>query len=151
MADSEETLTELVDELNASERFSFDTETTSTDQMTCRLVGLSFSTEPGKGWYLPVGHSEGKQLPLERVIERLGPIFEDESKAKSAHNANFDITVLENVGIRVRNLNFDTMLAAHVSGRKSIGLKALALELLHEEMTPITDLIGTGRKQITMA
>ena len=76
--------------------------------------------------------------------------MENPSIQKAAHNANYDITVLENHDISVRNLAFDTMLAAHFSGRKSIGLKQLSLECLHEEMTPITDLIGTGRNQKTM-
>ena len=149
--DTEAALDDLVTELTKSGGFAFDTETTSTNAITAELVGLSFSFEAGRGWYVPVGHIAGEQLPLQQVLERLGPLFDDENVAKAAHNANYDMTVLAGHGIRVRNLDFDTMLAAHVSGRKAIGLKALALEYFNEEMTPISDLIGTGRKQVTMA
>ena len=149
--DSEETMSELVRELTSAQGFAFDTETTSTNAMEAELVGLSFSTGPGLGWYVPVGHREGTQLPLDQVLGRLGPIFGMEEVPKLAHNANYDLTVLARYGIEVRNLHFDTMLAAHVSGRKAIGLKALALEYFNEEMTPISELIGTGRKQVTMA
>ena len=148
---TEAALDDLIRELTNVGSFAFDTETTSTNAISAGLVGLSFSTEAGKGWYVPVGHDEGKQLPLQHVLERIGPLFEDENVAKAAHNANYDVTVLAGHGIRVRNLDFDTMLAAHLSGRKAIGLKELALEYFNEEMTPITDLIGTGRKQVTMA
>ena len=151
LVDSEETLEELAQELTSAHGFAFDTETTSTNAMEAELVGLSFSTGPGGGWYVPVGHVEGRQLPLDQVLGRLGPIFEMEDVPKVAHNANYDMTVLANYGIQVRNLEFDTMLAAHVSGRKAIGLKALALECFNEEMTPITELIGTGKKQVSMA
>ena len=63
-----------------------------------------------------------------------------------------DMTVLANYGINVERIAFDTMIAAHLCGRTrtSIGLKPLALSLLHEDMTPIEDLIGRGRNQITM-
>ena len=149
--DTEALLEELVGELATPSGFSFDTETTSTDPMLAELVGISFSIAPGRGWYVPVGHLDGNQLPLDRVLETLRPILESETIPKSAHNANYDMTVLANYGVNVRNLAFDTMLAAHVSGRKAIGLKALALDYFNEEMVPITDLIGTGRKQITMA
>ncbi|MCH8309957.1 MAG: DNA polymerase I [Chloroflexi bacterium] len=151
IVDTEEALEELAEELSKPHGFSFDTETDSLDPMKARLVGLSFSNSPQKAWYVPVGHNEGKQIPMERVLERLGPILADPDIPKVAHNANYDMMVLENQGVSLQGLELDTMLAAHASGRKSVGLKALALELFHEEMMPITDLIGKGRKQITMA
>ena len=151
IVDTEEALEALAKELGTAEGFAFDTETTSKDAMAARLVGLSFSTDTGKSWYVPVGHDEEGQLPMDRVLGILGPVLADDSVPKVAHNANYDITVLTNHGVEVNNLAFDTMLAAHISGRKAIGLKALALECLNEEMTPISELIGTGRKQITMA
>ena len=151
VVDTPEALTTLVKELDSPGGFAFDTETTTLNAMAADLVGLSFSNAPNRGWYVPVGHDEGKQLPLEQVLDSLGPILESEAVPKVAHNANYDMTVLARYGIQVKNLAFDTMLAAHIGGRKAIGLKALALECLHIEMTPISELIGTGRKQITMA
>ena len=118
--------------------------------MRARLVGLSFSTEPYRGWYAPLAHEEGVQLPMEEALGALAPIFEDPEVPKTAHNANYDMMVLENHGVRVEGLAFDTMLAAHAAGRPAVGLKNLALDMLGEEMTPITELIGRGRKQVTM-
>ena len=150
IVDTEDALSAMVAELDSPSGFSFDTETTSTDPMAADLVGLSFSNAPGVAWYVPVGHREGRQLPQDHVLAALKPLFESEDVPKAAHNANYDVTVLANHGVQVRNLQFDTMLAAHFAGRQAIGLKALALDLFHHEMTPITDLLGRGRKQLTM-
>ena len=129
--------------------FAFDTETTSLDAMQAELVGMSFSTSPGRSWYVPVGHKEGEQLPLEQVLARVRTLMESEDLAKCAHNANYDVTVLANHGIQCRNVDFDTMIAAHLLGKAHLGLKSLSLDVLGLEMTPISQLIGTGRKQIT--
>ena len=150
IVDTEEALESLVSAIATPEGFSFDTETTSQSPMLARLVGLSFSVEPHSGWYVPVGHAEGAQLPFEVVLDVLGPVFADPGVPKTAHNANYDMMVLENYGVKVEGLAFDTMLAAHAAGHSQVGLKNLALEFFREEMTPISDLIGKGRKQITM-
>ena len=161
VVDTEAALEAMLSALEASEIVAFDTETTSQTAMLAELVGLSFSNEEGKGWYVPVGHEEGQQLGREYVLERLRPMLEsekvelaasDKKYALAAHNANYDMTVLANYGINVERIAFDTMIAAHLCGRTrtSIGLKPLALSLLHEDMTPIEDLIGRGRNQVTM-
>ena len=161
VVDTEAALDAMLSALEASEIVAFDTETTSQTAMLAELVGLSFSNEQGKGWYVPVGHEEGQQLERDYVLERLRPMLEsgkaglaadDKKYALAAHNANYDMTVLANYGINVEGIAFDTMIAAHLCGRTrtSIGLKPLALSLLHEDMTPIEDLIGRGRNQITM-
>ena len=121
------------------------------DPLRSDLVGLSFATAPGQAWYVPVGHVEGSQLPRERVLERLAPVLRNAALPKVAHKANYDVTLLTNLGVEVGNVAFDTMLAAHLLGRKAIGLKNLALDLLGVEMTPIEELIGSGRKQVTFA
>ena len=144
IVDTEKALESLVSAIATPEGFSFDTETTSQNPMEARLVGLSFSVEPHAGWYVPVGHAEGTQLPMDAVLGALGPIFTDEGVPKTAHNANYDMMVLENHGITVEGLAFDTMLAAHAAGHSSVGLKNLALNFFGEEMTPISNLIGTG-------
>ena len=197
VVDTEAALEAMLSALEASEIVAFDTETTSQTAMLAELVGLSFSNEEGKGWYVPVGHEEGQQLGRDYVLERLRPMLEsgkvgqaandkkcalaasdkkyalaaddkryalaaddkkyalaasDKRYALAAHNANYDMTVLANYGINVEGIAFDTMIAAHLCGRTrtSIGLKPLALSLLQEDMTPIEDLIGRGRNQVTM-
>ena len=151
VVDTEAALDAMLSALEASEIVAFDTETTSQTAMLAELVGLSFSNEDGKGWYVPVGHEEGQQLERDYVLDRLRPMLDSEKVELAAHNANYDMTVLANYGIDVK-IAFDTMIAAHLCGRTrtSVGLKPLALSLLHEDMTPIEDLIGRGRNQVTM-
>lgn len=151
VVDTTDALEEMVRALEASEFVAFDTETTSQTAMLAELVGLSFSNEDGKGWYVPVGHEEGEQLGRDDVLDRLRPLLESGKVALAAHNANYDMTVLGNYGIDVK-IAFDTMIAAHLCGRTrtSVGLKPLALSMLKEDMTPIEELIGRGRNQITM-
>lgn len=132
--------------------FAFDTETDSTDPMRARLVGISLAVSPGEAWYLPVGHRQGSNLPLKAVQEHLGPVLADPQVGKYAHHAKYDMEVLARHGIRVRGLAFDTMLAEWLCNPSSqnLGLKNLAWVRLGEEMTPITQLLGKGKEQITM-
>ena len=146
---TQEQLEAMVQELREAGSFAFDTETTDLDPMRADLVGLSFATAPGHAWYIPVGHQQGNQLPLEQVLAEVRPLMESAQLGKSAHNANFDLMMLAKYGIKTQNVDHDTMIAAHLLDRTGIGLKNLALEVLGEEMTPITKLIGTGRKKIT--
>ncbi len=149
-----EELDETATKLAAVDSFAFDTETASLGPMTAPLVGISLAFEPGRAYYIPVGHiilDEVSQLPLEQVVSRLSPIFEDAGKSKLAHNAKFDMMVLAAHGINVKGLSFDTQIAAHLLSEKSLTLKALAFNRLAVEMTPITALIGTGTKQVSMA
>jgi len=143
-------LDELIAELRAVHPFAIDLETTGKEPMYARLVGLSFSCELGKAYYVPVGHRLGAQLPLNQVLERLRPVIEDQNIAKTAHNGKYDMMVLSQYGIELQNLGFDTMIAAYLLGEKALGLKPLAFGKLGLEMTPITDLIGTGAKQVSM-
>ncbi len=147
-------LDKLAGELTAAKTFAFDTETTGLNPMRAGLVGISLAMKPGQAYYIPVGHTvldAVTQLPGEQVINKLRPIFEDEKITKLAHNAKFDMMVLAEAGVDMRGLNFDSMIAAHLLGEKSVGLKALAFGKLGVEMTPITSLIGSGAKQISMA
>lgn len=147
-------LDELLNRLSAAKSFAFDLETTSVNAMLAQPVGISLSPVPGEAYYIPVGHvgwGQVEQLPLEQVLSRLKLPLEDASLAKFAHNGKYDITVLAEYGVTVNNLTFDTMVAAYLLGEKSLGLKALAFSRLGIEMTPITTLIGSGAKQISMS
>ncbi|MBM3156436.1 MAG: DNA polymerase I, partial [Chloroflexi bacterium] len=94
IVDTIEALEEVIRALSAAESFTFDVETTSIEPRQAALVGISLSTSPGRAWYLPVGHSAGRQLFLEQVISRLKPLLEDQKTAKIAHNGKYDMTVL---------------------------------------------------------
>ncbi|MFH1709850.1 MAG: DNA polymerase I, partial [bacterium] len=103
-------------------------------------------------YYVPVGHNKGKQLDLKKVLAALKPVLENADIPKYGQNLKYDIEVLYNHGINVRGLAFDTMIAAYTLDPTSkIGLKNLAHGLLGKKMIEITELIGTGAKQITMA
>lgn len=144
-------LMQMVKAIATSAGFAFDTETTGTNPMRAALVGLSFSNAGGKAWYVPVGHNEGTQIQFEKALATLRTVFEDPKIPKTAHNANFDMMVLEEAGIHPQGITFDSMIAAALCNRRAIGLKQLAFDCFHIEMMPITDLIGTGRNQVTMA
>jgi DNA polymerase-1 len=149
-----EQLDALIDDIRAAGRLALDTETTSQTAMLAKLVGISLSVRPYEAWYIPVGHTsqEGDttQLPFAQVIERLAPVLADPSIRKTGHNLKYDMIVLANAGAPVDGVEHDTMIAAYLLGEAGIGLKALAFSELGVEMTPISELIGTGRKQITM-
>src|SRR2546429_7226673 len=93
------------------------------------------------------------QLPLAYVLEKLRPILEDARIEKYMHNAKFDMLILARYGIKVRGLAFDTMVGAYLTdpGRRGLGLKDQAFQRLGIVMTPISELIGTGSKMISMA
>jgi DNA polymerase-1 len=101
---------------------------------------------------VPVGHQEDRNLELSLVAEKVAPLLRDPNVAKVAHNANYDLTVLAEHGLEVAPVTCDTMIAEWLINpeSRSLGLKSLAWTRLGIEMTPIEDLIGSGRKQITM-
>lgn len=147
-------LRDLVAKLESATTIAFDTETTSTDQMAAGLVGISLSVDGETGYYIPVGHLEGEQLPLDTVLEALRPALTDPKIGKVAHNAVYDLVVLRQVGLDVTPITFDTMVAEWVldplQSPNDLGLKRMAYQKLGINMTPITELIGTGKHQTTM-
>ncbi|HIQ01221.1 MAG TPA: DNA polymerase I [Anaerolineales bacterium] len=148
-----EQLAALVERLSRAPTITFDTETTSPDPMRADLVGLALTDRKGEGWYIPVAHQQGAQLSPTEVLEAVRPLLEDPRLPKQAHNAKYDLEVLARHGVRVQGLAFDTMIAEWLTdpASRNLGLKNLAFARLGVEMAPLRDLIGSGRKQITMA
>lgn len=151
--DTPEALAELVTVLAAAQVIALDTETTSTDPMLARLVGVSLAVGPEEGYYLPVGHQTlDAQLGLEEVLNALRPALTDPAKIKIGHNLKYDALVLRNAGLDVRPLSFDTMIAQWLIDPTSrLGLKDIVEEQLGLSMTHIEDLIGKGKNQRSMA
>ncbi len=151
--DTEEALRGLVARLDQGREWTIDLETTGKDPISADLVGIALSTEPGIGYYIPVGHLEGTQLPRTQVLEALRPWFEREDAPKIGHNIKYDLVVLRRQGYDLRGITIDTMIAAYVlnPAQRGLGLKDQAALRFGVHMTPITELIGTGKHQRTMA
>jgi DNA polymerase-1 len=159
LVNTPEMLRVLVSSLRRAGAFAMDTESTSEDPWQAELVGLSFAMAAGEAYYIPVGHTPtledqeaNTQLPKQEVLDALKPVLEDPTLGKYMHNAKYDMLLLARQKINVRGLAFDTMLGAYLTdpGRRGLGLKDQVFQRLGHLMTPITELIGTGSKAITM-
>ncbi len=178
LVESEEALAEVIALCERAPLLAFDVETTSTDPMQARLVGVALSWDPGHSAYVsilasdqapapsvaalplfaalteqqPEDRAAPAGLPLAVARRMLGPLLANPAVPKAAHNASYDITVLAEAGMPVAGLTWDTMLAAWLCdpGSHNLGLKDQARLRLGIEMTPIETLIGKGKAQITM-
>ncbi|HEY7889126.1 MAG TPA: DNA polymerase I [Steroidobacteraceae bacterium] len=128
-------------------------ETTSLDYMHAEIVGLSFCVEPGIAAYLPLGHDYAgapPQLDRARSLEALKPILEDPEKPKLGHHLKFDAHAMQNHGIRLAGLRYDTMLESYVWN--SVGTRhdmdAAALCYLGRRTITYEDVTGKGAKRI---
>ena len=93
---------------------SVDVETTSEQPVQAKLVGISLCAEEGKACYIPVGHTEGMQLPKMEVLATLRPILEDESVSKIGQNIKYDVIVFKKEGVELYGIVCDTMLASYL-------------------------------------
>jgi DNA polymerase I len=160
--DSDMSLSELVSQLGQASDIAIELETTLSLQrkgimgggLAAELVGIAASPASGKAFYVPLAHrglNQPEQLPLVRVIVELKPIVESSNIGKIAYNGKHAMRVLADYGIGLENLSFDAMIAAYLLGEKNLGLKALAFNRLGIEISSLGDLIGTGKKQVSLA
>lgn len=143
-----------LEKLKASSLFAFDTETTSLNYMAARVVGVSFSVEPGKAAYVPFGHDyidAPEQLSEALVFEKLKPILEDPAQLKVGQNLKYDANVLKNHGITLRGIAYDTMLESYVHNSTSTrhDMDSLALAYLGHNTIHFEEIAGKGAKQLT--
>ncbi|MDQ4099815.1 MAG: DNA polymerase I, partial [Chloroflexota bacterium] len=150
LVNDEAQLQRLADRIRTAGEIAFDVETDSTDPQRAGLVGIAVATSPTESFYVPVGHNEGSQLPLDAVRSALDEAFGTDGLKFYAHHGKYDLHVLTRHGFAKRPLAFDTMIAAYLLGETSLRLKELAFTKLGIQMTEITELIGTGRNQATM-
>ncbi|WP_312633550.1 DNA polymerase I [Pseudescherichia sp.] len=150
----EPTLNEWIARLKRAPVFAFDTETDSLDNVSAQLVGLSFATEPGLAAYVPVAHDyldAPEQLSRDRVLELLKPLLEDEKALKVGQNLKFDRGILQNYGIELRGIAFDTMLESYildsVAGRHD--MDSLSARWLKHQTVTFEQIAGKGKNQLT--
>ncbi len=150
-------LTKLIKTLKKVTRLSVDLETTSTNPMEAEIVGISFSWEANKGVYIPIQYPSmqkslfGDDDKLE-YLHILKPVLEHEHIPKCGQNIKYDMLILRRYGIELKNIVFDTMVAAFLiqPDSRSYKLDKLSQQYLNYRMQPIEDLIGKGKNQIGM-
>lgn len=148
LIETREELEKLISYLKKYAEISFDTETTHIRPLLADPVGIGFSVKAKEAFYVPLN---GK-LSRSEVIETLTPLFQDPKLGFYAHNAKYDLHILANIGVHVTTLCFDTILASYLlnSASRRHSLDALSLQYFGKVKTAIKELIGSGKKEISM-
>ena len=142
---------ELAEYLYKKELIVFDTETDSLNMFHNNIAGVSFSSKEGEGFFIslyPVNSEKLIANPDERLsindfTKTFKKIFENKKIKKVCQNAKFDIAVMRNLGIKVENFYFDTMLASYViDPDQKHGMDDLSVKYLKYKPIPLSDLIG---------
>ena len=144
----------FLEELGSQSRICFDLETTGLDELTADIVGWAFCWEPGHGWYLPVRGPQGsKLLDPDTVRDALRPVIENPEIEKTNQNIKYDMLVLRRAGLELAGIGVDPMIGHFLldAGARSHSLAALSEKYLNHTMIPISDLIGKGKNQKSMA
>ena len=160
---SEDALNRFLNEVGKKSMFALDLETTSLDPLSADIVGLSFSWEACKAYYIPVRFpdenrtgdlfNDQAEKRQDEIITLLKPVLENPGIRKCGQNIKYDWRVLKHHGVDLQGVDFDTMVAAYLVNPTSrqFNMDALSLEYLRLKKIPTTDLIGTGKTQISMA
>ena len=151
---SVEQLDNWIATLSKADLIAIDTETTSLNYMEAELVGISFAVEVGKAAYLPLSHDyvdAPEQLDKAMVFEKLTPLLENEAIKKVGQNLKYDISIFANAGIKLKGVQFDTMLESYVfnSVASKHNMDDLALKYLGHKNISFEEIAGKGAKQLT--
>ncbi len=146
---------EIEDWMKQSEEigeFAIDTETTSLDPHTAKLVGISISNRIGKACYIPLNHVNGNNLDENKVLSLLKKYLEDNSIKKIGQNIKFDFIVFYHRGITLNSME-DTMLMSYTldAGKNRHNMDTLSEIHLGHKTIKYKDLVGTGKKQLNFS
>lgn len=148
----DQAIEDFIKKIIAKKEICIDTETTGIDANNVQLVGLSFSNTTHTGYYLPVANDGDGADGAKHILEKLKPLFEDETITWIGQNLKYDFLVLKWYGVILKGKTFDTMLAHYViepEGRRSMDI--LSEQFLGYAPVSIENLIGKkGKNQGTM-
>ena len=149
-----ERLEEWVNRLSSVTFFAIDTETTSIDYMSAKLVGVSFAVGVGDAAYLPLAHDYvgvPAQVDFDKAIKALKPVLENESIAKVGQNLKYDLSILASYGLTLKGELYDTMMESYVLNSVATrhNMDALASHYLDIATTSFEDVAGKGASQLT--
>ena len=155
LIDSEEEIESLAAKLLTFDFISLDTETTSIDAMSAKLVGLSFAVKEGEAFYVPIPYHEeweGEDFDKAlKVVNKFKNLYESSHILKIGQNIKYDLMVLANYGIHLEGKMFDTMIAHYIIAPElRHNMDYLAEVYLQYKTIHIDELIGSGKKQRSM-
>lgn len=150
LIETEKDAESLAHKISTQEYFCFDTETTGTNPITAKIVGLSVAMKEHEAWYVTMPREEEAK---QRMLEIFRPVFENSSIQKIGQNIKYDILVLGNYGIEVEGPLFDTMIAHYIiQPELHHNMDYLAEIYLSYKTIHIEELIGEkGKNQKNMA
>ena len=144
LVDTPKKFADFLAQLQQHPSFTFDTETTGLNPLEDKLLGISICWKEGLAFYV---------VAKPEWLKIMAPIFENDKIKKQGHNIKFDMLALQSSGVGVRGVDCDTMIASYLinPGSRQHNLDGLVFSELGYQMQPITELIGKGKAQITMA
>lgn len=150
LIDNEEKRREIIDLFITKDFISLDTETTGTDPISAKLVGLSFSVKENQAFYVPIPQNDKE---AQKIVNEFKPIYENENILKIGQNIKYDLLVLQNYGINLKGKIFDTMIAHYLlQPELHHGMDYMAEVYLNYQTIKIEELIGSkGKNQKNMA
>ncbi|MBR3123395.1 MAG: DNA polymerase I [Prevotella sp.] len=149
LVENQEEMQKICDFFLTNEILSLDTETTSTNPIDAELVGLSFSVEETKAFYVPVPADRNE---AQKIVEIFKPVYENPKILKVGQNLKYDLEVLANYGVQLQGPMFDTMLAHYLlQPELRHNMDYMAETLLNYQTIHIDELIGArGKNQRNM-
>jgi len=147
----------LFDKLRKLKEITLDFETTDWDPMKAEPVGISFCWEESKAYYVAFkapgrDNPAGQGLELDYVFKRLKPILEDEKIKKYGQNIKYEFIILSNLGIDLKGISFDTMVASYLVNplKSRHSLDEISLEYLDYKMISLKELLGKGKDRMNI-
>ena len=148
LVNTKEKFENLLERIKKYDNIALDSETTSTNTMEAKLVGISLCFEEKKSYYIPILHIMEDNLDSEYVLKNLNKALKN--KLIIAHNFKYDYEIFKNHGWDIENKVFDTMIADYLINPDSRhSLEHCAVRYFEYEMMPISELIGKGKNQST--
>ena len=150
LIDTEEKRKKIIDLFLTNNFLSLDTETTGTDPISAKLVGLSFSIRENQAFYVPIPQNNEE---AQKIVNEFKPIYENKNILKIGQNIKYDLLVLQNYGVELKGKIFDTMIAHYLlQPELHHGMDYLAEVYLNYQTIHIEELIGSkGKNQKNMA
>lgn len=150
LIDTEEKRKEIIDLFLTNDFLSLDTETTGTDPISAKLVGLSFSIRENQAFYVPIPQNDEE---AKKIVNEFKPVYENKNILKIGQNIKYDLLVLQNYGVELKGKIFDTMIAHYLlQPELHHGMDYLAEVYLNYQTIHIEELIGSkGKNQKNMA